>query len=206
MVARRLTGTPAQRASGNALVVGNPTGDLENAENEADVIARRFGVKPFVGPAAQVETVAAALKHAQTAHFACHAFFDPHDPFSSGLELADGVLTARGILRHRISAAQLVLSACETGMVEVREGDELFGLSRAFIYAGVPTLVATLWNVDDPASKDVMLGLYNGWEARNGPSRPGRLAQALRDAMLEARNAGAHTHFWAPFIMIGSPS
>ena len=187
-------------------MVGNPAGDLENAEDEADVIARRFGVRPLLGRDARVETVAAALKQAQAAHFACHAFFDPLDPFSSGLELADGVLTARGILRRQISVARLVLSACETGMVEVREGDELIGLSRAFIYAGVPTLVATLWNVDDPATRDVMLGLYDGWEAHGGPSRSGRLAQALREAMLEARNAGVHTHLWAPFVMIGSPS
>jgi CHAT domain-containing protein/tetratricopeptide (TPR) repeat protein len=205
IVARRLTGAPSQEETTKALVVGNPTGDLEHAEDEANAIGRWFGVEPIVGPKARVETVASSLKHAQIAHFACHAFFDLADPFSSGLELADGVLTAHDIQRDQISASRIILSACETAMVEAREGDELFGLSRAFIYCGVPTLVATMWGVDDPATQGIMLAFYNGWHAQNPQSRPGRPAQALREAMLQARDAGAHTHLWAPFIMIGNP-
>jgi len=94
------------------------------------------------------------------------------------------------------------LSGCETGSVVAGAGDELFGLSRAFMLGGVQSLVATLWRVDDAATAAVITELYG----RPGDGDGERsFAIALRAAMLRLRDSGAPSHLWAPFIVIGSP-
>lgn len=204
MVARRMALTHHAPFGGGAVVVGDATEDLDNAKVEAEAVGHHFGVSPLIGRKATVDAVAHQLASVGLAHFACHAHFDRNDPFSSGIELADGVLTAREIMRRHVTASRIVLSACETAMVDVREGDELFGLSRAFLYAGVSTIIATLWAVDDPATKNIMLAFYDRLSQNTLLSQPGAVAHALREAMLLARDQGAPTHHWAPFVLFGS--
>jgi CHAT domain-containing protein len=112
----------------------------------------------------------------------------------------DGVLTALEVAGLDLTSTELaVLSACETGVGAVQNGEGVYGLRRALVLAGVRTQIASLWKVDDAATKDLMIDYYRRLQAGAGRS------QALREAQLTIlRNpARAHPYYWASFIAIG---
>ncbi|WP_406346783.1 CHAT domain-containing protein [Streptomyces sp. NBC_00648] len=121
-------------------------------------------------------------------HIATHGFFDSARPLDSGVDLAGGGrLTARDILGLRIDARLVVLSACESGLGEQRGGgEELFGLTRALLYAGVGAVLVTLWKVDDASTGLLMRAFYRG--LLDGLPKPEALAAAQR-AVREATTA-----------------
>jgi CHAT domain-containing protein len=209
-VALRVTSSQAtpqepsrSRAEGDALVVGNPTGDLRFAEEEAVEVARCLGTQPIRREAVTKSTLCSALVGRRHVHFAGHAYFDPREPFASGLICAgDEVLTAREVLSQRLDLGLLVLSACETGLQKTEEGDELIGLARSFLYAGARALVLSLWQVDDPVTKELMVCFYNHL-IQEKAGRKMAAVDALREAMLEVRQRFPQTYLWAPFILIG---
>ncbi len=93
----------------------------------------------------------------------------------------------------------VVLSACQTQLGDLSAGDEVVGLTRALIFAGDPTVVATLWNVDDAATGRLMERFYT--HLNNGLGK----AEALRLAQLELIEAGSYAepYFWSAFVMSG---
>jgi CHAT domain-containing protein len=97
-----------------------------------------------------------------------------------------------------------VLSACDTGLGEVRAGEGVFGLRRAFQVTGVRTTIMSLWSVEDRTTRRWMRALYEGRLAKNLTT-----ADAVREASLtvlrERRAAGQSTHpfFWAAFVAAG---
>ena len=91
----------------------------------------------------------------------------------------------------------VTLSACETQLGELSAGDELVGLSRAFIYAGTPSLVATLWSVDDKSTRFLMERFYGYLKEGHGK------ASALRQAQLETMEEYPSPYYWAPFTLFG---
>jgi len=182
------------------LVVGNPLGDLPHAESEARAVAQRFGTTPLLGAAATKSAVLASLEEASLIHLATHAFFDLDDPLASGVVLAAGeILTAREILHHRLQADLLVLSACESGLVGSLGGEEMAGLSQAFLQAGVRSLLVSLWQVNDPATTTLMHAFYAAYQA--GADK----ALALRRAMTQIQHDPRWTHpyFWGAFALLG---
>ncbi|MFH8419337.1 CHAT domain-containing protein [Streptomyces collinus] len=121
-------------------------------------------------------------------HVATHGFFDSARPLDSGVDVAGGGrLTARDILGLRLDAQLVVLSACESGLGEQRGGgEELFGLTRALLYAGVGAVLVTLWKVDDASTGLLMGAFYRG--LLDGLPKPEALAAAQR-AVREATTA-----------------
>ena len=97
----------------------------------------------------------------------------------------------------------MVLSACESGVGEVRGGDEVVGLARGFLAAGAETLVASLWNVHDASAAQLMEHFYRALQQEDGSNGQVRPATALRTAQLAALAAGQHPTYWAPFFTIG---
>ena len=92
---------------------------------------------------------------------------------------------------------RVTLSACETGLSAVAPGEDLVGLARGFLLAGAPSLLVSLWVVDDAATADLMATFYRELLAGARP------AAALRHAQLEQMRQRAHPFFWAPFCLIG---
>jgi CHAT domain-containing protein len=139
------------------------------------------------------------LSRADVVHLATHARFSGVDPLASEIVLADGSVTAREILQQRVNAKLIVLSACETGQSATMRGDELAGMSQAFLQAGARTLVASLWRVSDPATAELMTEFYRTCD------RGADKAEALSLAAARMRaNAGtAHPFFWGAFMLIG---
>ena len=117
---------------------------------------------------------------------------------SSGNE--DGILTALEASGLDLWGTKLVvLSACQTGEGNVTNGDGVYGLRRSFVIAGAEGLVMSLWQVDDLATRDLMVGFYR--RLHKGQAR----SSALRDVQLEllAQSKYAHPYFWASFVPAG---
>jgi len=94
----------------------------------------------------------------------------------------------------------VVLSACQTGLGKEVRGEGLMGLTRAFLYAGVPRVVVSLWNVNDRATAELMAALYRSM-LREGKRR----SAALREAQLELRKQKRweSPYYWAAFVQHG---
>ena len=134
-------------------------------------------------------------------HFATHGELNEADPLASGLLLVpggadDGRLEVREIFGLDLHAQLVVLSACETGLGQLSTGDELIGLQRAFLYAGTPAVVTTLWKVDDRASFVLMREFYDGLAKAD-------TGRALQAAQRAAMKEFPHPFAWAAFGLTG---
>ena len=175
---------------------------LHFAEEEARNVARLTGGRALIGQAPKKEVLFSRAENYRLLHVSCHGEFDPDDPLSSSLRLAPGeTLTAIDVLeRLRLRCDLVCLSACESGLGRVRRGDELVGLMRAFMHAGAPALVSTLWRVDERSTLILMERFYR--EILTGTG----FAEALRQAQLHLRSLPrfADPYYWAPFIIVGN--
>jgi CHAT domain-containing protein len=126
---------------------------------------------------------------------------------SSGIQNSDGLLTAEKVLGLRLQNTDLVvLSACETGVGEVKSGEGVYGLRRAFIQAGAKGLVMSLWPIPDQETKELMVAFYNNL-SRDKMNRAKALRQAILDQMrvTKKRYGISHPLFWGAFIYLGEP-
>ena len=144
-------------------------------------------------------------------HFACHGLLDAHTPRLSALALSrtrpedDGLLSALEILGMRLRADMAVLSACETGRGKVVDGEGIQGLTRAFMYAGVPRVLCSLWKVDDRATRVLMERFYALWNPDEGTSLPASEALAKAQAHVRAQPGWEHPYYWAAWVLWGLP-
>ncbi|HYA28865.1 MAG TPA: CHAT domain-containing tetratricopeptide repeat protein [Acidobacteriota bacterium] len=193
----------------SALALGNPDlGDaafnLRFAEREAKEVAQAYPKSSILvrGQATKVKAVSLSPDN-DVLHFAVHAEFNQEDPMSSALLLAkgrdgDGKLKAGEIFGLNLKADLVVLSACETGLGKISNGDEIVGLTRAFIYAGTPSVITTLWKVNDRSSYELMHEFYANL-------RTARKSEALRQAQLKIMKEFPQPFFWAAFGLTGEP-
>jgi CHAT domain-containing protein len=123
----------------------------------------------------------------------------PPSAAQPGLHHAEGSLvTALELAGLNLWGTQLVvLSACDTGRGDVKLGDGVYGLRRAFLVAGAETLVTSLWKVNDETTSQLMEAYYRALLSGQGRT------EALRQAMQTLRQKQSHPHFWAPFVAIG---
>ncbi|HIK09328.1 MAG TPA: CHAT domain-containing protein [Oscillatoriaceae cyanobacterium M33_DOE_052] len=141
----------------------------------------------------------------QIIHFATHGFFNAQNPQLSGLVMSlvdekgqpvDGFLRLHDIYNLNLAADLVVLSACQTGLGEIVKGEGISGLTRGFMYAGTPRLVASLWSVDDAATAALMSKFYR--EMLQNKMRPAAALRAAQLEMLQSREWDL-PYFWAAF-------
>jgi CHAT domain-containing protein len=150
-------------------------------------------------------------KDARIVHFATHGYVDDRSPFDSGLVLSipeeltpgrdNGLLQVWEIFESvRLDADLVVLSACETGIGEIRGGEGIIGLTRAFQYAGARSVLASLWRVEDRATAELMSRFYRGLLVEGLP-----VAAALRQAQLAvgADRRWRSPYYWSGFVLQG---
>jgi CHAT domain-containing protein/tetratricopeptide (TPR) repeat protein len=230
-----LTASRPRTHHGSYLMVADPDAPgsdgvvlppLPAARREVNAIAQVVGPQQttrLVGRQADEADVRRLAADAGVLHFATHGIVSDDQPFASFLALerrspdasADGRLTAREIYDMDVKARLVVLSGCRTARGKVT-GDGVLGLTRAFLYAGAPSLVATLWDIYDESGVRLMPTFYREWQ------RSGNAADALRHAQLAVIRdlragkiqlqtaAGAftiaeHPAFWAGFVVVGEP-
>ena len=199
---------------------------LPGAEEEAYAIAALLKTTALTGAAATKSIVLARTANARYVHLATHGFLDrltdqaqsgvnPHvreialfDQTAEGgikapgmLALApsggdSGMLSADEIAQSSNRAELVVMSACDSGRGAIND-DGVIGLSRAWMAAGVPSVMVTLWTIPDDATKDLMVSFYQQLMAGT------RKAEALRLAMLATRAKYPDPFNWAAFTLIG---
>jgi len=149
------------------------------------------------------------LRDAEVLHFAGHVDVDFENPWDSGLSLGrshaaagESLLAVSEIASLRLGARLCVLSGCGSALGRVYAGEGSMHTAAAFVEAGVPSVVATLWRVEDRVTERIMTRFYRGLE-RGLPA-----SEALRLAQLEIRRDAAtrHPFHWAGFVLIGDPS
>ena len=192
------------------LALGNPTtsepglAPLDFAQQEVETITKIFGTQPLIGDSATESALRSQAGNAGIVHLAAHGQYNPDNPLFSVIFLAedqheDGRLEVHEIYGLDLTKATdlVVLSACQTDVGAVSAGDEVVGLTRAFLYSGTPTVIASLWNVDDEATRLLMEHFYTHLRAGMGK------AQALQQAQSEVRTQYPHPYYWAAFVLTG---
>ncbi len=167
-----------QRPLGRALLLGV-------SDERAPARARRSAGAGAAVPQADLlldqQATLGALRErvsgADVVHLACHGQFRPDNPLFSALRLADGWLTVRDAASLDLRCGLVALSACETGVGAVAPGDGLIGLVRGFFAAGVPTLLVSLWTVDDETTALLMVDFYRRLRAGDSPAAALHYAQ-----------------------------
>lgn len=183
--------------------LGDPQLDLAYAQQEAQAVASTLPRSRVLLRREATETAfrkyGAGFRYI---HLATHGQFDAAMPLKSALLLAgdgenDGRLTVDKLYSMKIDADLVTLSACETGLGKITNGDDIIGLTRGFLYAGSHTIVASLWKVDDLATAQLMTRFYREMEKTDK-------RDALRTAQLDTKKRYAHPYYWASFQLTGS--
>jgi CHAT domain-containing protein/Tfp pilus assembly protein PilF len=188
----------ARRVSDRALVVSVNDPLIPAVTEEANAVARHLpGAEVFNDGRATIDALRNGSSGCYVLHLACHGLFRADNPMFSSLKLHDGWLTAADVMQLDLSGALVTLSACESGRNEVLAGDELIGLTRAFLGVGASTLVVSLWLVQDEATASLMEKYYERLRDGSGP------AEALRAVQLEIKAERPHPYYWAPFVLVG---
>jgi CHAT domain-containing protein/Tfp pilus assembly protein PilF len=222
----------ANRKSGQSpehlLSVGNPSfdrrvfpdlEDLPAAARESEEIAKFYPSHLLlVGPDAKKKAVLREMERAEVIHLATHYDPNPTSPLFSRLVLAaeteiggqasqrKGALLTGEIYRLDLRHGRLaVLSACQTWAEDYLNGEGAVGVSRPFLAAGVPVVISSLWKIDSPATRNLMIEFHRIRKTQKLPS-----AEALRAAQLGmlrgAEPAYRHPYYWASFIVAGGYS
>jgi CHAT domain-containing protein len=114
-------------------------------------------------------------------HLACHGRIDPERPVLSSLALTGGFLKCLDVSRMKIPADLVVLSTCETAKGKIYRAEGVIGFTRAFMFAGAPRVICSLWKVDDEATSALMVKFCELWNAKDG-SKGLPMATALKKA------------------------
>lgn len=182
----------------SALLLGVADEQTPRVRDEIRALAPLFPESlALLDERATLDAVREGSPMADVLHLACHGQFRPDNPLFSSLRLGDGWLTVRDAYNLDLHCELVTLSACETGVSAVAPGDELIGLARGFFSSGVPSLLLSLWTVDDEATATLMSYFYRRLRAGARPAR------ALREAQLELLGQQPHPFFWSPFVLVG---
>lgn len=173
--------------------------DLPGAHEEAAAVAAIHGTVPLLGAAATVDAVTTALERADLAHLATHGRVNSHNPLFSSLRFADGPLTVYDLERLQRVAGLVILASCDTGRAVVRAGDELLGLSAAFLTHGTRQLVASVVPIPDAETSPLMIAFHR--LLATGHAAPAALAQAQQRLFDGYTTASAAA---AGFVCIGA--
>ena len=165
----------------------------------------------------RLREVLSADKRWRCVHLACHGLVNEERPSYSALALTptdedDGLLTAFDISQLDVQADLVVLSACETARGKMAQAEGIVGLMRAFMAAGAPRVLVSLWKVDDQASRELMIRFHELWNAKD-PKKRSNAAAALRAAQVHVRDYAknhdgahpewSHPHYWAAWQLWG---
>jgi tetratricopeptide (TPR) repeat protein len=186
------------QVSDKALVMSVTDPLIPAVTEEARAVARHLpGAEVLSDGQATTDALQIASSGCYVLHLACHGLFRADNPMFSSLKLHDGWLTAADVMQLDLADTLVTLSACESGRNEVFAGDELIGLTRAFLGVGASTLVVSLWLVQDEATASLMEKYYERLRDGAGP------AEALRAAQLAIKEEHPHPYYWAPFVLVG---
>jgi CHAT domain-containing protein/Tfp pilus assembly protein PilF len=182
---------------------------LKYTETEVNNINSIFRGRIMTGENATESNFKAEAGNFNILHFAMHTIINDDDPLASKLVFAingdslnDGFLNTYEIYDLELNAELAVLSACKTGIGKLRQGEGIMSLARGFLYAGVPSIVMTLWEVEDVASAEIITSFYEN--LRDHHQKDVSLHMAKLQYLENANQLQSHPYFWAAFMQIGN--
>jgi CHAT domain-containing protein len=203
-----VAGEPRTEGQGTTQYFLSP---LSGAKDEVKGISHFINSNSFVDSAAQENIFKSNASQYDILHLAMHTIINDSVPMFSKLVFSkpdknsedDGFLNTYEIYNMKLNARLAVLSACETGIGKLQKGEGVMSMARGFIYAGCPSIVMTLWKVEDKSGVKIMEDFYSYL------SKGKRKDVALRMAKLNHLNNSdpltAHPHFWLGYVNIGNP-
>jgi CHAT domain-containing protein len=214
-----VAGADATPTAGAAKMQGLPLARLGGTRTEAEQIsklAKASGTQTDVWldlDASEDNVDARDISKYRILHIATHGLLNAERPQFTGVVLSlvgnkneDGFLRTDEVFNLRLGSPLVMLSACETGLGKEKRGEGVMGLTRAFMYAGAPTVGVSLWSVADKSTAELMSSFYQRLLASSpAASKPVAASAAMRDAQL-AMIAGkkySAPFYWAPFVLVG---
>lgn len=166
----------------------------------------------FLGAEAQEQLVKTEPLHQfRYVHFAAHSSVDEERPARSGIVLSrpteakeakeDGLLQMSEVMRLKLHADLVTLSACRTGLGKLLNGEGIIGLTRAFFYAGAESVSVSLWSVNDIATASLMKSFYK--HLQQGKAKDEALREAKLELLKGPQRTWRHPYYWAAFILVG---
>lgn len=211
-----VTGQSSESSVDAAKMQGLPLARLMGTRTEAEEIAKlakSTGAQADLWldfDAAEDNFEARDLRNYRVVHIATHGLLNAERPQFTGLVLSlvgntrrDGFLRTDEVFNLRLGSPLVMLSACETGLGKERRGEGVMGLTRAFMYAGAPTVGVSLWSVADRSTADLMSDFYK--RLLGGGATPPPASAAMREAQLAMITGKKYSapFYWAPFVLIG---
>jgi CHAT domain-containing protein len=200
-------------------IVGKPAAGLKiprliNTRKEANDISELAGADKTKADvwldldASESNVFSRDMQGYQILHFATHGLLNTEHPGFTGLVLSlvgesegDGFLRVSEIFNLKLGAPLVMLSACETGLGKEKRGEGIMGLSRAFMYAGAPTVGVSLWAVSDRSTARLMTDFYSSYLADKNATAAGALRQAQLKMIADPQVSAPY--YWAPFVIVG---
>jgi CHAT domain-containing protein/predicted negative regulator of RcsB-dependent stress response len=184
---------------GGALVFGIPDAVAPLIGDEATAVAGTIpGAELFLGENATIDVLRRKGLCSRIIHIATHGHFRQDSPMFSGIRLGDSMLTLMDLYRLKFPVELVTLSGCATGAGTVAGGDELLGLVRGLVYAGVRAALVSLWDVHDRSTLEFMTAFYRS--LTTGADK----ALALQKAAQCVRQRYPHPYYWAAFNIVGN--
>ena len=197
-----------------AQTIGSRLARLNGTRVEADQIARLARASGGQADewldldANEANITTRDLKKYRAIHIATHGLLNAERPQFTGVVLSlvgnksgDGFLRTDEIFNLKLGAPLVMLSACETGLGREKRGEGVIGLTRAFMYAGAPTVGVSLWSVADKSTPDLMTDFYRRYLAKQ-PTTASAALRAAQQKMIAGKLNSA-PFFWAPFVLVG---
>ena len=182
---------------------------IEEAQKEVETLANLLEGEFLWGDAVNEHFFKQNAKNYGIIHLAMHSVLNRKIPALSALvftengdSMENNFLQAYEISQMELNAKLVVLSACETGYGKFEAGNGIASLARSFMYAGVPSLIVSLWQVNDLSTGFIMEKFYE--HLKEGTNKAEALRLAKLDYLQEAEGLSAHPAFWSPFIQLGS--
>jgi CHAT domain-containing protein/tetratricopeptide (TPR) repeat protein len=214
-----VAGQDASAAVASTKMQGLPLGRLAGTRTEADQIvklAKTSGTQADVWldlDASEDNLDTRDVSKYRVLHIATHGLLNAERPQFTGLVLSlvgnkseDGFLRTDEVFNLKLGSPLVMLSACETGLGKEKRGEGVMGLTRAFMYAGAPTVGVSLWSVADKSTAELMTDFYKRLLASPAASSSGTSASAaMRNAQLAMISGKKYSapFYWAPFVLVG---
>ncbi len=175
---------------------------LEYNQTELDAVSSHYTGEIFLGNQATSNAFKAQVSEAELIHLSTHACMNKDNPMDSRIFFANqNYVTTEEIYDLNIKAKMAVLSACQTGIGKVYNGEGMISLARAFAYAGCPSVTMSLWSVADAATADIMAIYYD--YLQSGHSKSKALQAAKIDYIKAQPKSKQHPYYWAAFVHVG---
>ena len=192
----------------SADIVRNGMSSLPGAYQEALEATEILGGEAYTKTDATEGAFRNTAQNAEIIHLATHAIVDDFDPelsklvfYTNGDSLDDGYLHTYEIYAMDLNAELVTLSACNTGYGQIKKGEGVMSLSRAFAYAGVPSAVVSLWPASDKSTPELMKYFYQN--LKDGQSKDVALNNARKQYLSTAKGKARHPFYWGGFVLIG---